>query len=163
MTLLETSPRRARKWSLVLAIASLGSLAPCCVVAATPSFHPAALSAADLQPYAGTWHWMFNRKPFVTMQLVPAGDHFTGYMTNGYFDNDDAGNMIDAGSHPGRSAIVRTFFSGKTLHIVVQDDQDKSLSEWTMILVGPDKAEFNTASPDAPRNLKSWTAERVSK
>ena len=62
---------------------------------------------------------MFNDKPFVTMVLVPVGDHFTGYMTNGYFNTDDSGNMTDAGSHPGTSLIVRSFFAGTVLLIVV--------------------------------------------
>ncbi len=68
--------------------------------------------------------------------------------------------MTDAGSHPGRSAIVRTFFAGSTLHIVVQDDQDKSLSEWTMTLKDGKTAEFATADPEAPKNFKPWAAER---
>lgn len=161
MSLLETSPRSTRKWSYLTGMACFGIFAPCCLMAATSSFQPAALVAQDLQPYAGTWHWMFKGKPFVTMQLVAAGDHFTGYMTDGFFVNDNAGNMTDAGSEPGRSPIIRTFFSGNILHIVVQDDKDKSLSEWTMDLVAPDKAEFNTAAPDAPKNMKSWTAERA--
>lgn len=48
------------------------------------------------------------------------------------------------------------------LHIVLQVDRDKSLSEWTMNLLDSKKAEFNTADPDAPKKLKPWTAERVS-
>lgn len=161
MSLLDQTPRLTRMWTAVLGLISLCVFAPCCLTAAAFTFQPAAIAMADLQPYSGTWHWMFKGKSFVTMQLVPAGDHFTGYMTNGYFKNDESGNMIDAGSHPGRSPIVRTFFSGKVLHIVVEDDHDKSLSEWTMKLLDSKKAEFNTADPDVPKNLKSWTAERV--
>ena len=162
MTLLQQVPRRNRRATALAGLLSLSIFAPCCVAAAGISFEPAALVAVDLQPYAGTWHWMFQGKPFVTMQLVPAGDHFTGYMTNGFFNYDADGNMTDAGSHPGRSAIVRTYFAGKVLHIVVQDDQDKSLSEWTMNLVDSKTAQFNTAAPEAPKNFKPWTAERTS-
>ena len=161
MVLLNGTPRLTKVRAAALALVSLGIFAPCCIAAGAFTFQPAVIAAADLQPYAGTWHWMFKGKPFITMQLVPAGDHFTGYMTDGFFKNDAAGNMIDAGSEPGRSPIVRSFFSGKALHIVVEDDHDKSMSEWTMTLVGGEKAEFNTADPGAPKGLKSWTAERV--
>jgi hypothetical protein len=89
-------------------------------------------------------------------------DHFTGYMTNGYFNTDDSGNMTDAGSHPGTSLIVRSFFAGTVLHIVVQYSEDKSLSEWTMTLIGPDKAQFDSADPTRPANMKPWMARRVS-
>ena len=162
MSLLDSTPRSTNKWTAMMGLLSLSIFAPCCVTAAGYTFQPAALVATDLQPYAGTWHWMFKGKPFLTMQLVPAGDHFTGYMTDGFFNADSSGNMTDAGSQPGRSPIIRSFFSGKTLHIVVQDDHDKSLSEWTMNLLDSKKAEFNTADPGAPKNMKSWTAERVS-
>lgn len=162
MSLLDSTPRSSPKWTAVMGLLSLSIFAPCCVAAAGYTFQPAALVAADLQPYAGTWHWIFKGKPFVTMQLVPAGDHLTGFMTNGFFTSDESGNMTDAGGQPGRSPIIRSFFSGKTLHIVVQDDRDKSLSEWTMNLLDSKKAEFNTADPDAPKKLKPWTAERVS-
>ena len=105
---------------------------------------------------------MFQGKPFVTMHLVPTGDHFTGYMTHGFFTSDDAGNMTDAGSHAGQSPITRSFFSGRVLHIVVQDDRDKTLAEWTMKLLDSKRAEFNTVDREAPNNLRPWIAERAS-
>lgn len=160
MSLLDLTPRSTRKWTITMALLSISIFTPCCIAAAGLSFQPAAFVAADLQPYAGTWHWMFKGKPFVTMQLVLDKDHFTGYMTNGFFSYDGDGNMADAGSHPGRSAIVRSFFAGNTLHIVVQDDQDKKLSEWTMTLKDGKTAEFTTADPEAPKNFKPWSAER---
>lgn len=160
MSLLDSTPRSARRWTAAVVMLSASIFAPCCIAAGGLSYQPALLVVSDLRPYAGTWHWMFKGKPFVTMQLVVEKNHITGYMTNGFFNYDADGNMTDAGSHPGRSAIVRTFFSGSTLHIVVQDDQDKSLSEWTMTLTGANKAEFNTADPGAPKNFKPWSAER---
>lgn len=131
----------------------------CCVVASAFHFQPAVLAAEDLKPFAGSWQWMFKDKPFVTMVLVPSGDHFAGYMTNGYFRNDDDGNMTEAGPYPGRSPVVRSFFVGSVLHIVVQD-ADKSLEEWTMTLTEPGRAQFDSAAPDRPKNLKPWIAER---
>lgn len=119
-------------------------------------------ASEKLTSFAGSWQWMFKDKPFVTMVLVPTGDHFAGYMTNGYFNTDDSGNMTDAGSHPGTSPIVRSFFAGTVLHIVVQYSEDKSLSEWTMTLIAPDKAQFDTADPERPANMKPWMARRVS-
>ena len=149
-----------RNRNAIMVLLSVSIFAPCCVAAVGLPYQPAALVASDLQPYSGTWHWMFKGKPFVTMHLVTEQDHFTGYMTNGFFSYDGDGNMTDAGSHTGRSAVVRTFFAGSTLHIVVQNDQDKSLTEWTMKVTGPKSAEFATADPKAPKNFKPWTAER---
>lgn len=160
MSLLDLKPRSKRRWTAAMAFLSVSIVTPCCLAAAGLVYEPPALVASDLQPYTGTWHWMFKGKPFVTMQLVVERDHLAGYMTNGFFSYDNDGNMTDAGSHPGKSAIVRTFFAGNTLHIVVQDDQDKSLSEWTMTLKGVKTAEFTTADPEAPKNFKPWIAER---
>jgi beta-lactamase regulating signal transducer with metallopeptidase domain len=161
MSLLNIASQPTRTRTATLAILSLAIFVPCCVAAASYTFQPSALVAPDLQPFAGRWHWMFKGQPFVTMELVPAGDHFTGYMTNGFFSNDADGNMTEAGSQPGRSPIIRTFFSGNTLHIIAQDDKDKSLTEWAMTLVDAKTAQFSVADPNAPTNLKPWTAERV--
>jgi TonB family protein len=162
MTLLDRAPRLGRRTAAMVVIGCSLVFGTCCVAASAFNFQPAAVVSEELKPFAGTWHWMFKGKPFVTMVLVPAGDHFSGYMTNGFFDNDANGDMIDAGGEPGTSPILRTFFKGKVLHIVVQDQRDKSLSEWTMTLGGPNNAEFFTADPDVPKNLKPWPAERVS-
>ena len=160
VSLLDQAPEFSRIRKAILAFATLSVFAPCCLAAAALTAQPAALAAADLQPYSGAWHWMFEGKSFVTIQLVPAGDHFTGYLTNGGFDNDKTGNMIAAKSLPGKSPIIRSFFSGSVLHIIVEDGRDKSTSEWTMTLIDSKKAEFNTADPEAPKNLKPWIALR---
>ncbi len=160
VSLLDQAPASSRMRTAILTFATLSVFAPCCLAAAALTAQPAALAAADLQPYSGAWHWIFEGKSFVTMQLVPAGDHFTGYLTNGSFSNDKAGNMIAAKSLPGRSPIIRSFFSGGILHIIVEDGRDKSTSEWIMTLIDSKKAEFNTADPEAPKNLKPWIALR---
>ncbi|MHB1700071.1 MAG: TonB family protein [Acidobacteriaceae bacterium] len=161
MTLIDRTPRLSR-WSTASLVVLCSLLfASCCLAATTFNFQPAAVVSDDLKPYAGSWQWMFQGKPFVTMTLVPQGDHFTGSMTNGRFSNNENGDMTDAASRPGSSPILRTFFVGKALHIVVQDT-DKSLSEWSMILLSPNQAQFSTADPDAPKNLKPWLANHVS-
>ena len=156
-------PSHALHLKRTAAIALLYSAAFIPSIAATAaSLQSPAAVTPDLQPFAGAWQWMFKGKPFATMHLVLSGDHFTGYMTDGFFANDDAGNMIDAGSQPGQSPITRTFFAGSIMHIVVQNDHDKGLSEWTMRLLDKKKAEFNTADPGAPKSIKPWPAERAS-
>jgi len=84
MSLLDLTPRPTRRRTTTMALLSISIFTPCCVAAVGLYIQPAAFVAADLQPYAGTWHWMFKDKPFVTMQLVVDKDHFTGYMTNGF-------------------------------------------------------------------------------
>ena len=162
MTLLDHTPRPNRRSAAAIAIVCGLILTTCCVAASAFTFQPAAIVSKELQPYAGTWNWMFKGKPFIAMHLVPAGDHFTGYMTNGFFNYDSTGTMSDAGGEPGTSNVTRTYFVGKVLHIVIEDPRDKSNSEWTMTLITPDKAEFSGANPDHPKNLKPWIALRAS-
>ena len=162
ITLLNRGPKLGRRATAAAVIGCALIFGSSCLAASAFNFQPAAIVSEELKPFAGSWNWMFKGKPFVTMVLVPAGDHFSGYMTNGFFTNDSNGTMIDAGAEPGTSPISRTFFAGKVLHIVVQDPRNNHSAEWTMTLAGPDKAEFFTAEPDRPKNLKTWMAERVS-
>jgi TonB family protein len=162
MTLLDHTPRLNRRSAAITAVFCAIILTTCCVAASAFTFQPAAIVSKELQPYAGSWNWMFKGKPFITMRLVPEGDHFTGYMTNGFFNQDGNGTMTDAGGEPGTSNVSRTYFAGKVLHIVIEDPRDKSNSEWTMTLITPDKAEFNSADADRPKNMKPWTALRAS-
>lgn len=162
MTLLNRTPRLSRHATATMVVLCSLAFGSCCLAASAFNFQPASVVSAELQPFAGTWNWMFKGKPFIAMTLIPAGDHFTGSMTNGFFTNNENGDMTDAGGEPGTSLVQRTFFAGKILHIVVQDDRNKSLSEWTMTLLSPDKAQFDTADPDRPKNLKPWIAERAS-
>jgi TonB family protein len=162
MTLLDHTPRLNRPSAAITAAFCAIILTTCCVAASAFTFQPAAIVSKELQPYAGSWNWMFKGKPFITMRLIPAGDHFTGYMTNGFFWNDGTGAMADAGGEPGTSNVSRTYFVGKVLHIVIEDPRDKSNSEWIMTLVTPDKAEFNSADPARPKNMQPWSALRAS-
>jgi TonB family protein len=157
MTLLDHTPRLDRRSAAITAVFCAIILTTCCVAASAFTFQPAAIVSKELQPYAGSWNWMFQGKPFIT-----TGDHFTGYMTNGFFKQDGNGTMTDAGGEPGTSNVSRTYFAGKVLHIVIEDPRDKSNSEWIMTLITPDKAEFNSADPDRPKNMKPWTALRAS-
>ncbi len=161
MNLVDRTRRFGRRAAAVVVALCCVFFGSCCVIASAFHFQPSVIAAEELKPFAGSWQWMFKDKPFVTMVLVPTGDHFTGYMTNGYFRNDDDGNMTEAGAYPGKSQVVRSFFAGSVLHIVVQG-ADKNLDEWTMTLMGPDKAQFDSADPERPKNMKPWMAVRVS-
>jgi TonB family protein len=155
ITLIDRGPRLSRLATVMIVTCCSMLFGASCLAASAFNFQPAAIVSEELKPFAGTWHWMFKGKPFITMVLVPEGDHFSGYTTNAFLRNDADGTM-DAAPEPGISPIARTFFVGRVLHIVVHSD------EWTMTLAGPDKAEFFMAEPDRPKNLKSWMAERVS-
>jgi TonB family protein len=155
ITLIDRGPRLGSLATAIIVACCSMLFGASCLAASAFNFQPAAIVSEELRPFAGTWHWMFKGKPFLTMVLVPKGNHFSGYTTNAFLRNDADGTM-DAAPEPGISPIARTFFVGKVLHIVVQSD------EWTMTLAGPNKAEFLIAEPDRPKNLKSWIAERVS-
>ena len=155
ITLIDRGPRLGSLATAIIVACCSMLFGASCLAASAFNFQPAAIVSEELKPFAGTWHWVFKGKPFLTMVLVPEGDHFSGYMTNAFLKNDVDGTM-DAAPEPGISPIARTFFVGKVLHIMVQSD------EWTMTLAGPNKAEFLIAEPDRPKNLKSWIAERVS-
>jgi beta-lactamase regulating signal transducer with metallopeptidase domain len=159
MSLMSSTSRLSRRATTFVVVLCSVFFGVCCVAASVFHFQPQVIAAEELPPFAGSWQWMFKGKPFVTMVLIPSGDHFTGYMTNGYFRNDDDGNMTEAGAYPGRSPVLRSFFAGSVLHIVVQDGE-KNTDEWTMTLVGTDSAEFNSADPDRPKSMKPWMAVR---
>lgn len=161
VTLLNRGPQLGRRATAAAVIGCALIFGSSCLAASAFNFQPAAIVSEELKPFAGTWHWMFKDKPFIKMVLVPEGDHFSGYMTNGFLINDADGTM-DAAPEPGISPIARTFFAGNVLHIVVGDPRNKHSDEWTMTLAGPNKAEFLIAEPNLPRNRKSWIAERVS-
>jgi hypothetical protein len=75
---------------------------------------------------------------------------------------DGEGNLTEMHVEPGESDVVRSFFVGKVLHVLVRDPRDKSDSEWTMTLVGPEKAEISTGveASSGQSKPKPWTAER---
>ena len=84
-------------------------------------------AAPDVKSFAGTWHWMFQEKPVIAMTLVPRGDHFTGKMSNGGMNWDGEGNLTEMHVGPGESDVVRSFFVGKVLHVIVRDPRDKTI------------------------------------
>jgi hypothetical protein len=116
-------------------------------------------SAYTAKDFAGTWHWMFQGKPFATMVISLKGDQFSGSITNGTISMDQDGKITSAESVDGTSPIVRGSLQNGVLHVVVKHGDDES--EWTMTLTSPETGELKTASEAAPANAESIHLEKA--
>ena len=106
--------------------------------------------------FAGTWHWMFDGKSFVTMILVQSGSGLTGSVTGSRIALDDDGGLLradpseDATPRPIRKARVE----GSALHVTVNDG-----FEFRVSLI--DSAHAEVRPLGAPSNMKPIPAEKV--
>jgi hypothetical protein len=162
-TLVERRPRFGRRASAIAVIASTLLFGITSLAASAFYIQATAIDPSQLTPYVGTWHWMFDGKPFVTFVFTPKGDQLSGYMTNCDITLDENGNLKSADARPGTSRITRTFFIGSALHVLVQDDGDE-IDEYEVTQVGPSELKFFPVSgtDDIPHNIKPWTATRAS-
>lgn len=127
------------------------------VVLAAAAFPPAtavfaqrpAPAAVRAKEFTGTWHWMFQGKPFVTMILQPQKDGFTGSITNANLHADDQGKITDASAGSGSAPIVKSSMENGVLHIVSKDGDDEN--EWSVTLTSATTAEIRIAGNGAPK------------
>ena len=116
---------------------------------------PAAVSAKD---FAGTWHWMFQGKPLVTMILEPKDGGFTGSISNANLHTDDQGRITDASAGSGDSPIVKSSMENGVLLIFSKDGDDEN--EWAVTLTSPATAEIRVAGDGVPE-IEPIHAEKV--
>lgn len=109
--------------------------------------------------FAGTWHWLFQGKPFVTMSLVSDGGQFAGSISNAAIDADANGRITSAVATAGSAPIVRTALERGILRIVTRDGQDET--EWAMTLTSSTTAEVRPSGPQAHRNLEAIRTEKM--
>ena len=116
---------------------------------------PPAVSTKD---FVGTWHWMFQGKPFVTMILEPKADGVTGSVTNASLHADAEGRITEAYAGSGTCPIIRSSLENGVLHIVCKDDSEEI--EWAVKLTSPATAEIAPVGMGGPR-LEPIRAEKA--
>jgi BlaR1 peptidase M56 len=109
--------------------------------------------------FAGTWHWMFGKKSFVTMILVWDGSRFTGSVTGSRIALNDDGTLrqADASENSAPSPISYTKLEGSALHVSVKDEEETF--EFTVTLKDDTHAEIHPVG--APAYMKPILAEKV--
>lgn len=113
--------------------------------------------STKVNQFAGTWHWMYSGRPFVTMVLSPKADGFTGSVTNASIDTNPDGKIASATALSGSSPIIKSSFVGGILHIVCRVDNDEV--EWEMKLTSTNSADIILAGEQAPK-MEPIHAER---
>jgi hypothetical protein len=108
------------------------------------------------EPFAGTWHWMFDGRSFSTMILVRSGSGFTGTVTPTRIALNDDGGLLRADpaedSTPAR--IKEAKLEGAALQITIGDG-----FAFTVTLKDKTHAEIRPAG--APANMKPIIADKV--
>jgi hypothetical protein len=142
---------------LVLAMAiTFGASA---VLARALSWQASSKISNPAEKFAGTWHWMFNKKSFVTMILVWDGSRFTGSVTGSRIALNDDGTLsqADPSENSAPSPISYAKLEGSALHVTVKDGDETF--EFTVTLKDETHAEIHPIG--APANMKPIPAEKV--
>lgn len=115
--------------------------------------------SSPAEKFAGTWHWMFNKKSFSTMILVWDGSRFTGSVTESRIALNDDGtlSMADPTENSAPSPISSAKLEGSALRVTVKDGD--VTFEFTVTLKDETHAEIHPKG--APANMKPIPAEKV--
>jgi beta-lactamase regulating signal transducer with metallopeptidase domain len=157
LTKKRTSFSRASAVGLVLAasIAFGGSA----VLARSMSLQASSKTTNLTERFAGTWHWMFHKKSFVTMILAWDGSRFTGSVTGSRIRLNDDGTLLmaDPTEDGAPSPISNAKLEGSALHVTVKDGDETF--EFAVTLRDETHAEIRPVG--APPNMKPIPAEKV--
>lgn len=106
--------------------------------------------------FAGTWHWMFDGKSFVTLVLTRSGSGYTGSVTGSRIALDDDGGLLraDPAEDPSPIPIAHARLEGSALRLVAKDG-----FAFTLTLKDNTHAEIRPLS--APANMKPIPAEKA--
>lgn len=119
----------------------------------------ASSASANADAFAGTWHWMFHEKSFVTMILIRDGSNFTGSVTGSRIalNNDGTLRRADPSENSTPSPITEAKLEGSALHVTVMDGNESF--EFTVTLKDGTHAEIHPVG--APPIMKPIPAEKV--
>lgn len=148
---------RAGVTGLVLAMAlTFGAGA---VLARAISLQANSKMSSAAEQFAGTWHWMFNKKSFATMILAWDGSRFTGSVTESRIalNPDGTLSMADPTENSAPSPISNARLEGSALRVTVKDGDETF--EFTVTLKDQTHAEIHPTG--APANMKPIAAEKV--
>jgi beta-lactamase regulating signal transducer with metallopeptidase domain len=157
LTKKRTSFSRAGVIGLVLAVSiAFGGSA---ILARALSLQASSKTSNPAEKFAGTWHWMFNKKSFVTMILARDGSRFTGSVTGSRIALNDDGtlSMADPAENGAPSPISSAKLEGSALHVTVKDGDETF--EFLVTLKDETHAEIHPVG--APANMKPIPAEKV--
>ena len=159
MMLTEKRPSLSRAGVIGLTLAISIPLGAGTVLARALSLQAGSVSSNTMQTFAGTWHWMFDGKSFVTMILVQDGSRFTGSVTPSRIAlNDDGGlSRADPSEDSTPSPIAKAELKGSALHVTVGDESQPF--EFIVTLKDGTHAEIHPVK--APPNMKPILAEKV--
>jgi beta-lactamase regulating signal transducer with metallopeptidase domain len=159
MMLTEKRTSLSRAGLIGLALATSFLFGSSAVLARAVSLQEASASTNTAQKFAGTWHWMFKGKSFVTMILIQNGSAITGSVTGSQIALDDNGelSMADPADDNAPSKIGKTKLEGNALRVTVGDGNDPF--EFVVTLKDATHAEIHPVG--APPNMKPIQAERV--
>lgn len=151
------SMSRAAVTGLALAMAlTFGAGA---VLARAVSWQASSKISSPAEEFAGTWHWMFNKKSFATMILAWDGSRFTGTVTESRIALTPDGklSMADPTENTTPTPINNAKLEGSALHVTVKDGNETF--EFTVTLKDDTHAEIHPTG--APANMKPIAAEKV--
>lgn len=158
MRLLDQRPwATARRAKLLVGCAAM-ALGLAAMTAAAFSFTAAENAKAqgttgnDARAFMGTWRGDFQGKRYLTLTLRKVGERITGSLSPFNVNFDEKGNLAEAeaGTHGG-GEIVETIPLNGALRLRCKDEESGEVDEFTMRLVGGDRAEFElVGAPAAP-------------
>jgi len=156
MMLTDKTLSLSRTGVIGLALATSITFGAGAVLAHAMSLQASSEPSNTAEKFAGTWHWMFNGKSFVTMILVRDGSGFTGSVTpSGIALNDDGGLLrADPSEDSTPKPITKARLEGSALHITVIDG-----FEFIVTLKDDTHAEIHPKG--APPNMKPIPAEKI--
>jgi len=156
MMLTDKTLSLSRAGVIGLALATSITFGAGAVLAHAMSLQASSEPSNTAEKFAGTWHWMFNGKSFVTMILVRDGSGFTGSVTpSGIALNDDGGLLrADPSEDSTPKPITKARLEGSALHITVIDG-----FEFIVTLKDDTHAEIHPKG--APPNMKPIPAEKI--
>jgi hypothetical protein len=120
----------------------------------SPQARPEPSNTAD--PFAGTWHWMFDGRSFSTMILIPRGSRFTGTVTPSRIALNDRGGLLraDPAKDSTPKAITKATLDNSQLHITVAGG-------FAFVVTLTDDTHAKILPVGAPSNMKPIVAEKV--
>jgi hypothetical protein len=159
MTLTKKTRLLSRTAALGLALATGMTFGTGAMLAHAMSLQASSKPSNPAEKFAGTWHWMFNKKSFVTMILVWDRSRFTGSVTGSRIALNDDGTLrqADPSENSAPSPISSAKLEGSGLHVTVKDGDETF--DFIVTLKDDTHAEIHPVG--APQNMKPIPAEKA--
>jgi beta-lactamase regulating signal transducer with metallopeptidase domain len=159
MMLTEKRLSLSRAGLMGLALAMSITFSAGAVLARAMSLQAISEPSNTAEKFAGTWHWMFNGKSFVTMILVRDGSGFTGSVTPSRIALNHDGGLLraDPSEDSAPKPITKARLEGSALRVTVGDGNE--LFEFMVTLKDETHAEIHPKG--APPNMKPIPTEKI--